>query len=141
MSTDIPKEISTALDHRLELRIAFLRAIDLMALRKSNPDSLKMPWLQMQGLLEHINKQHPLGKPVPQSFSTKLQRRLASTMPPRPIVQLTFEETYGHFKRLLQDGVDITDVLKYSDPQSTLVCSDTVSVVVCLADQIRRTSL
>ncbi|KAI1472102.1 Mak10-domain-containing protein [Daldinia caldariorum] len=119
-SNEIAKDISAALDLRLELRIAFLRAIDLSSLRKSNPDSLKMPWIQMKGLLEHIKKQHSLGKPVPEAFSTKLQRRLASTMPPRPMVQPSFEESYDHFKQLFQDGVDIMDILKYSEPQSLL---------------------
>ncbi|KAI0006407.1 Mak10-domain-containing protein [Xylariaceae sp. FL0662B] len=119
-SNDVAKDITTALDLRLELRIAFLRAIDLSSLRKANPDSLKMPWIQMKGLMDHIEKQHSLGKPVPEAFSTKLQRRLASTMPPRPIVQRSFEECYGHFKQLFQDGIDIIDVLKYSEPQSLL---------------------
>ncbi|KAF3067484.1 N-alpha-acetyltransferase 35, NatC auxiliary subunit [Daldinia childiae] len=119
-SNEVAKDISAALDLRLELRIAFLRAIDLSGLRKSNPDSLKMPWVQMKGLLEHIKKQHSLGKPVPEAFSTKLQRRLASTMPPRPMVQPSFEESYDHLKRLFQDGVDIMDILKYSEPQSLL---------------------
>ncbi|KAI1762767.1 Mak10-domain-containing protein [Hypoxylon sp. FL1150] len=116
----VAKDISAALDLRLELRMAFLRASDLSTLRKANPDSLKMPWIQMSGLLEHINKQHSLAKPVPEAFSTKLQRRLASTMPPRPMVQPSFEESYGHFKRLFQDGIDIMDVLKYAEPQSLL---------------------
>ncbi|KAI1780273.1 Mak10-domain-containing protein [Hypoxylon cercidicola] len=120
VSNVVAKDVSAALDLRLELRIAFLRAIDLATLRKANPDSLKMPWIQMSGLIEHINKQHSLGKPVPEAFSTKLQRGLASTMPPRPMVQPSFEESYGHFKRLFQDGVDIMDVLKYAEPQSLL---------------------
>lgn len=120
ISNEVPKEVSAALELRLELRIAFLRAIDLASLRRNNPDSLKMPWTQMSGLIEHVKRQHELGKPVPEAFSTKLQRRLASTMPPRPMVQPSFEESYGHFKRLFQDGVDIMDVLKYTEPQSLL---------------------
>ncbi|KAI0182140.1 Mak10-domain-containing protein [Hypoxylon sp. FL1284] len=119
-NNNIAKDVSAALDLRLELRIAFLRAIDLATLRKANPDSLKTPWIQMSGLLEHINKQHSLAKPVPEAFSTKLQRRLASTMPPRPMVQPSFEESYTHFKRLFQDGIDVMDVLKYAEPQSLL---------------------
>ncbi|KXJ96541.1 Mak10 subunit, NatC N-terminal acetyltransferase-domain-containing protein [Microdochium bolleyi] len=117
---DIPKDVSAALDLRLELRIAFLRAIELISIRGANPESLKMPWIQMKGLMEHISKQHSLAKSVPESFSTKLQRRLASTMPPRPIVQPSFDETFDHFKRMFQDGLDIIDVLKYSDPQSLM---------------------
>ncbi|KAK7755068.1 N-alpha-acetyltransferase, non-catalitic subunit [Diatrype stigma] len=117
---DVGEDITTALDLRLELRIAFLRAIDLMALRNANPDSLKTPWIEMQGLIGIISEQHSLGKPVPEAFSTKLQRHLASTMPPRPIVQTSFEESCRHFEQMFRDGIDITEVLKYSDPQSLL---------------------
>ncbi|KAI0025853.1 Mak10-domain-containing protein [Xylariomycetidae sp. FL0641] len=120
LSNDVPKDISLALDMRIELRMAFLRAIDLGMLLGVNVDTLKMPWIQMKGLMERIEEQNSLGKPVPEAFSTKLQRRLASTMPPRPIVRLSFEECSGHFKRLFQDGHDVSDVLKYSDTQSLL---------------------
>lgn len=121
MSNELPTDVRAALDLRLEFRTAFLRAMELASLRKANPESLKTPWIMISGLLEHLKKQHPLGTPVPESFSTKMQRRLASTMPPRPIVQLTFEDTYNHFKRMAEDGKEAMDVLKYSDPQSLLV--------------------
>ncbi|KAK4187605.1 putative mak10 subunit [Podospora australis] len=116
---EIPPEVVQALDFRLELRFAFLRAIELSELR-SNPDSLNLPWIQMKAVWEAIYKSHSLGTPVPEAFSTKIQRRLASTMPPRPIVQLSFEETHQHFQRLFKDGIKVLDVLKYSDSQSLL---------------------
>lgn len=75
----------------------------------------------MDAILEPINKSHPLGIPVPEAFSAKIQRRLASTMPPRPIVQLSFDDTYSNFKRLVADGLEVTDVLDFTDSQSLLV--------------------
>lgn len=42
-------------------------------------------------------------------------------MPPRPIVQLSFEEAYSHFRRLSVDGIEVVDVLRYADSQSLLV--------------------
>lgn len=114
-------EMADALGFRLELRTAFLRAIELTELR-SDPESLSLPWSQMQGVWEVINKTRHLGKPVPEAFSTKIQRRLASTMPPRPIVQLSPEETHEHFKKLIVDGINVLNVLNYSDSQSLLVC-------------------
>ena len=122
LRNELSPEMATALDLRLELRVAFLKAIELMGLRNANPDSLKTPWVEMQGILDKIHELHPLGKPVPEAFSTKLQRRLASTMPKRPIVQLTFEETYTHFREMFRDGMEATEVLRYSDTQSLLVC-------------------
>ncbi|KAG7285570.1 hypothetical protein NEMBOFW57_010199 [Staphylotrichum longicolle] len=112
-------EMADALGFRLELRTAFLRAIELTELR-SDPESLSLPWSQMQGVWEVINKTRHLGKPVPEAFSTKIQRRLASTMPPRPIVQLSPEETHEHFKKLIADGINVLNVLNYSDSQSLL---------------------
>lgn len=119
---DLGTEIAQALDFRLELRDAFLRAIELSEIR-SRAESLKTPWIQLKAVLEPIYKSHSLGTPVPECFSVKLQRRLASTMPPRPIVQLSFDEAYSHFKRLSVDGIEVVDVLKYSDSQSLLVCA------------------
>ncbi|KAK0612858.1 Mak10 subunit, NatC N-terminal acetyltransferase-domain-containing protein [Bombardia bombarda] len=116
---EISDDMAQALGFRLELRTAFLRAIELSELR-SNPDSLSLPWVQMKALWDPIYKSRHLGTPVPEAFSTKIQRKLASTMPPRPIVQLSFEETYGHFKKLFNDGIDVLKVLSYSDSQSLL---------------------
>lgn len=117
----ITDDMAQALGLRLELRTAFLRAIELTELR-SNPDSLSLPWFQLQSVWEAINKTRHLGSPVPEAFSTKIQRRLASTMPPRPIVQPSPEETHAHFKKLFADGIDVLNVLRYSDSQSLLVC-------------------
>jgi N-alpha-acetyltransferase 35, NatC auxiliary subunit len=116
----IMDDMADGLSFRLELRAAFLRAIELSELR-SSPESLSLPWSQMKAVWEPINKSRHLGTPVPEAFSTKLQRRLASTMPPRPIVQLSFEETYEHFKKLFVDGIDVLKVLNYADSQSLLV--------------------
>lgn len=120
VSHTLTDELAHALGFRLELRSAFLRAIELSELR-SDPESLSLPWSQMQGVWEVVNKTRHLGKPVPEAFSTKIQRRLASTMPPRPIVQPSAEETHEHFKKLIADGIDVLNVLHYSDSQSLLV--------------------
>ncbi|KAK5660650.1 hypothetical protein OQA88_12014 [Cercophora sp. LCS_1] len=115
----ISDAMADALCFRLELRTAFLRAIELSELR-SNPESLSLPWSQMKAIWEPINQSRHLGTPVPEAFSTKIQRRLASTMPPRPIVQPSFEETYEHFRKLFVDGTEVLKVLNYTDSQSLL---------------------
>ncbi|KAI0107049.1 Mak10 subunit, NatC N-terminal acetyltransferase-domain-containing protein [Nemania sp. FL0031] len=117
---EFPPEICTALEARLELRIAFLEAIDLSVIRNDITDAPKSPWIEMRRLIDDIEKQHGLAKPVPEAFSTKLQRRLASTMPPRPMVKLSFEECVTHFKRFFENGSEVIDVLQYTDPQSLL---------------------
>ncbi len=120
LRTSWSTDMALALDARLELRYAFLRALELTELR-SHPESLKTPWMQMQAVLENIRATHALGTAVPECFSTKLQRHLASTMPPRPIVQLSFEEACPQWLRLCEDGQEVNEVLKYTDSQTLLV--------------------
>ncbi|KAI1178225.1 Mak10 subunit, NatC N-terminal acetyltransferase-domain-containing protein [Nemania sp. FL0916] len=117
---EFSRDICTALRTRLELRIAFLNAIDLSAIKDDVSEAPKLPWVQMRRLIDDIETQYLMGKPVPEAFSTKLQRKLASTMPPRPMVKLTFEDTITHFKRFFQDGNEVLDVLQYTDPPSLL---------------------
>jgi N-alpha-acetyltransferase 35, NatC auxiliary subunit len=116
----ISDDMANALSFRLEFRAAFLRAIELSELR-SNPESLSLPWSQMKAVWEPIYRSRHLGTPVPEAFSTKIQRRLTSTMPPRPIVQPSAEQTYELFQKLFADGIDVLKVLNYSDSQSLLV--------------------
>ncbi|KAI1201534.1 Mak10 subunit, NatC N-terminal acetyltransferase-domain-containing protein [Nemania serpens] len=116
----LSQQIYMALESRLQLRLRFLDAVDLSSIRNDTSQAPKLPWVQMKRLIDDIENQHVLGKPVPEAFSTKLQRRLASTMPPRPMVKLSFEECMTHFKRLVQNGNEVIDVLQYKDPQSLL---------------------
>ena len=116
----VSDEICHAISFRLEFRTAFLRAIELSEVR-GEPESLKLPWKQMKMVWEQIQQKHDLGTPVPEAFSTKIQRRLASTVPPRPIVQLSFDETHAHFSRLINDAIEVLDVLYYTNSQSLMV--------------------
>ncbi|KAM7186359.1 putative mak10 subunit [Naviculisporaceae sp. PSN 640] len=121
MRNTLSREMLFALSFRLELRTYFLRAIELAeGPARGRPGSLSAPWSQMQHLWDQITKSRRLGTPVPEAFSTKIQRKLASTMPPRPIVQLSFEETSAHFKKLFADGVAVADVFNYTDPENLL---------------------
>ncbi|CAK7566588.1 MAG: N-alpha-acetyltransferase, non-catalitic subunit [Sporothrix epigloea] len=112
-------DVSQALDSRLFFREAFLTAIDFAELR-IRPDALKEPWLQMQSAIKKIQETHNLGTAVPAAFNTKMQGILASTMPPRPIVQPSFEEAMNNWSRLCLDGAEAVDILRYEDPQSLL---------------------
>lgn len=114
LSSTMADELIQALDRRLELRYAFLNATESPQHIKQ-PDLARAPWLEALATLPEINSSHSLGKAVDEAFSTKLQRKLASTMPPRPIVQLSFDDAYGHLFRLFKDGSEVIDVLQYTD--------------------------
>lgn len=114
--SDVSAEVTKALDDRLHLRYTFLSAIDHVQYR-TNPDLIKRPWQEAAATLKDIQTTHALGTPVPDACSAKLQRRLASTMPPRPIVELSFDDAFGHLTRLFADGLEVIDVLRYTDSQ------------------------
>ncbi|UKZ80464.1 hypothetical protein TrVFT333_008225 [Trichoderma virens FT-333] len=115
----VPDNLVDALLLRLELRHIFLDAVECPKHMKE-PDLAKKPWREGLAILPALNKSHSLASPVDEAFSAKLQRKLASTMPPRPIVQLEFDVAFGHLKGLFEDGLELIDVLHYRDSQCLL---------------------
>ncbi|KAL5083399.1 hypothetical protein Trisim1_001503 [Trichoderma cf. simile WF8] len=115
----ISDDLVDALLLRLELRHIFLDAVECPKHMKE-PDMAKKPWKEGLTILPALKKSHSLASPVDEAFSAKLQRKLASTMPPRPIVQLDFDVAFGHLKSLFEDGLELIDVLHYTDSQCLL---------------------
>ncbi|PTB43457.1 uncharacterized protein TrAFT101_002016 [Trichoderma asperellum] len=115
----MPDNLVEALLARLELRRIFLDAVECPKNMKE-PNLAKKPWREGLELLPDLSKTHSLAVRVNEAFSATLQRRLASTMPPRPIVQLEFDVAFGHLKGLFADGLELIDVLNYTDSQSLL---------------------
>ncbi|KAI6781851.1 N-alpha-acetyltransferase 35 [Emericellopsis cladophorae] len=109
-------EISEALSSRLKLRDIFLSAAECPQF-VAQPDLARQPWETALMLLPTIKATHGLSKQVDESFSVKLQRKLASTVPPRPIVKLSFENAFGHLDRLFKDGCELINVLSYTNSQ------------------------
>ncbi|KAL6867968.1 Mak10 subunit, NatC N-terminal acetyltransferase domain-containing protein [Trichoderma novae-zelandiae] len=115
----IPDNFVEALLLRLELRHIFLDAVECPKHMKE-PELAKNPWKQGLAILPALKATHSLASPVDEAFSAKLQRKLASTMPPRPIVQLDFDVAFGHLKGLFEDALELIDVLRYTDSQCLL---------------------
>lgn len=66
--------------------------------------------------LSSLTKSVSLGKPVSDAFSVKIQRRLASTVPPRPMVKVSFEDALAHLRRLCRDAIDLQELVEYGGP-------------------------
>ncbi|KAH7321111.1 Mak10 subunit, NatC N-terminal acetyltransferase-domain-containing protein [Stachybotrys elegans] len=109
-------QIVDALLARLELRRALLEAAECVQHMKE-PGQMGEPWKKGLEILPRIKSTQGLGKPVDEAFSAKLQMKLASTMPPRPIVKIGFDDAFGHLQRLFQDGFEVVGVLNYTDSQ------------------------
>jgi hypothetical protein len=101
---NISANLKHALTTRLEFRKAFLTALDL----DCPLGHLGHYWSPILASLTVINATQQVGKVVPGSFSTKIQRRLASTVPPRPIVELEFKDAFEKLKQLCIDCEEAT---------------------------------
>lgn len=109
-------DILDALLVRLNWRLTFLSAAECPE-HMQEPSIARKHWEKGLELLPRIRETHGLGKPVEEAFSAKLQKKMASTVPLRPIVKIEFEDAFGHLSRLFKDGLELIDVLDYTDSQ------------------------
>ncbi|KAF2443542.1 amino-acid N-acetyltransferas-like protein subunit Mak10 [Karstenula rhodostoma CBS 690.94] len=101
---EIDDGIRSAIIARLQFRKSFLCALD----PECPLEILSDFWPPVLPYIDQVNNTHTLGKSVPGSFSTKIQRRLASTVPPRPIVQVEFKDALQTLKQLCTDCEEAT---------------------------------
>lgn len=112
--------IKDALVQRLKCRNSLLNTV-AVASDRSSAEPLLSAWSATLELLPGIKSERELAKPVPDSFSVKLQRKLTSTVPPRPVVTIAFDDAYQHLERLCKDGLVVTEVLDFHDTNSLMV--------------------
>lgn len=117
-------------------RHEFLSALqqDVEVLETRSAENFTSCIAQLRPLTETV----ALGKPVPDAFSLKIQRKLASTVPPRPMVNITSDDALAHLKRLCQDAIDMQQMLDYTGPSNFKVYiplnSSPVLVLICITD-------
>ena len=113
-------EIKNSLLCRLDFRKTLLRAVsvdtDVITSKKNHH------WAECLTFLSSVMKSNSSGVPVSRCFSTKVQRRLASTVPPRPIVSIDFAAAHDFLKRLCEDGAYVPRVLDCLGGSNILVC-------------------
>lgn len=112
--------IREALVQRLKCRNSLLNTVGV-AEDRSSIEPLLSAWSATIELLPGIKSKRELAKPVPDAFSVKLQRKLASTVPPRPVVTISFDDAYQHLERLCKDGLVVSEVLDFHDTSSLMV--------------------
>ncbi|KAJ5485594.1 hypothetical protein N7539_005582 [Penicillium diatomitis] len=112
----IRSDFKDAIRSRLCLRREFLASVDqdLEILETQSTESFKLCLNHLASVADTVT----LGKPVPEAFSLKLQRKLASTVPPRPIVHIKQEAALEQMRRLCQDAIDMQQMLDYRGPSN-----------------------
>lgn len=75
----ISQDVRDALDDRLQFRSKYLNTL---------VEDGSTYWEDMKSSIESIKNSHNLATPVPDAFSEKVQRQLATSTPPRPMLQV-----------------------------------------------------
>lgn len=111
--------LQVALANRIQFRKAFLSVMKLENPR-DGPSQIHF-WEICLEVLPSLLETKELGVAVDTSFSTKIQRRLANTVPPRPIVQIPFRESHLFLYQICQNGKEIFRAIDCTDNNSWLV--------------------
>lgn len=106
---DVTKQAYHAIRGRLEFRKSFLLAMAT----DEDTDSVRRHWLDTVPPLGRIKNSHQVAKPVPESFSAKIQRRLASTVPPKPMVELSFNDAFQKLAQLQKDCLEAVRIVEF----------------------------
>ncbi|KAI1965877.1 N-alpha-acetyltransferase, non-catalitic subunit [Ophidiomyces ophidiicola] len=106
--------ILEALRSRLTFRRQFLSTLELdISVIDSRVTDYPRACLDQ---IDIIEKSMSIGQPVDAAFSHKIQRRLASTVPPRPIVKINQADAISFLKRLFKDAIDVQGILDSGCP-------------------------
>ncbi|KAI1001414.1 hypothetical protein K3495_g6783 [Podosphaera aphanis] len=117
-ASEIGPNQKMALVDRLCFRASFLTAVEKADSRISAGGSTT--WGEVLSKLPKIITSATYGISAPTAFSEKLQRNLSSTIPPRPIVQISQDNAIDHLKKLCLDASMAVNVFKYVDSHSLL---------------------
>lgn len=111
--------VRDALLNRLRLRKTLLSAMQPDGFLDHKRARLWERCLEIIPMLSHT---HKLGVSSDDSFSIKIQRKLASSVPPRPIIKISFDETVARLNAICQNGKDAYQVLDSQTGTCLLVC-------------------
>lgn len=118
MTTAVNETLRNAIICRLELRRQLLSAVQIGEIVEPHRS---LSWGRCLEHLPRLRSTTQFGTPVEQSFSTKIQRRLASSVPPRPMVKISFNDAYDYLTKLCQYGTEAYDILNFHGGPNLLV--------------------
>ena len=104
-SLDIDRSCRTELLQRLDFRIEFLELLSQSG--AGIPPSNSVP----ADLIKLVEKSSSIGQPSPDAFNIKIQRRLASSVPPRPMITSDRDEAFTYFSRMLAEISAAVEIL------------------------------
>lgn len=117
--SDLPANLREALLTRLDIRYSFLQLFQ----RCATGERSKSKHLDdLSRLIEQIETTTTIGRPVAsEAFTLKIQRRLASSVPPRPMVVIERDKAFPYLRQLIVDTITAFQVLDVSFSGDLLV--------------------
>jgi N-alpha-acetyltransferase 35, NatC auxiliary subunit len=105
VSTDLMQAISVRLDFRKHFLRGVEQDVDIAQSRSEEP------FENCLHLIPALEKSRSLGTTIPEAFSQNIQRKLASTVPLRPVVSITPKATVDMLRQICQAAIDIHESL------------------------------
>lgn len=116
-TSDMQESHRVAIQHRLESRrqilLLFNIASDSAWLSECNSSTCV-------ALLDQIRLSTSLGSSIPEAFSLKIQRTLASSVPPRPMIRIESRDAFTFMTQLFVDLSHVHDLLTLDHPARLL---------------------
>lgn len=113
VDSNLKQDVKDALESRLQSRKLYM----LSAFGEANL------WANLAGYTEDkmTEESHRLAQAIPEAFTDKVQRHLATSTPPRPMLQLTFTDSQKKWVKLFSD-IDEADRLTDSWARQSPAC-------------------
>ena len=116
----LSEDLKNALIIRLEFRKAITEAVSLED--ETLDQGKTVIWRTCSSHLPGLSQTAHLGTPVAVAFSAKIQRRLASSVPPRPVVDISFNDAMVFLESLCHHAEAAYRVLKCTSASQAIVC-------------------
>ena len=134
--SNISPNLKDVLDDRLRFVDALILALE-SALDAPHAGYFEA-WKSLGELVSQVRKTKSLGQPVDEAFSIKIQRRLATTVPPRPMVHIELDVALDFLEKLCKDMIDAQNILDYRGTNNLLVRLPSEETPCCRIDEYRR---
>ena len=116
-----PSPLLDAIETRILFRKRFLDIASNTATTRERRSSLKI----CRDLLPKWVATLDMGKETPEAFSTRIQRKLSISVPPRPMVAIDPREAVKSMKAILDDLAEIETLYDYKSPSEIIVFPST----------------
>ncbi|KIW99425.1 uncharacterized protein Z518_11413 [Rhinocladiella mackenziei CBS 650.93] len=118
-NSEMSSSLKDALIARLNGRISLVQLLECCA-QKERPETKNLD--ESIALLRQIESSTAIGKPPGEEpFTLKIQRRLASSVPPRPMIVVEKEKAFTFLRQLVTDATTAFQVLDISSSGDLLV--------------------